>query len=735
MSVDMTELLDSLNGEQRQAVEAPPCHGLVLAGAGSGKTRVLVHRIAYLIQVLGLSPQQILAVTFTNKASGEMRHRIESLLGVSVSNMWVGTFHSIAHRLLRAHWQQANLSQDFQIIDSEDQLRMVRRILKALNLDEQQWAPRKVQWYINGQKDEGKRPHQLIAAPGDVYTKTLIKLYEAYEQACRQGDLVDFSELLLRARELWLQNPDVLEQYQLRFQYVLVDEFQDTNTVQYAWLQQLVSPQSGNHMMIVGDDDQSIYGWRGAQIENIHRFLRDYPDALTIRLEQNYRSTGTILQASNTLIANNGMRMGKQLWSAGEEGAPIALYAAFNEIDEARFVVDRITRWCEQGGNRRDAAVLYRSNAQSRVLEEALMQAQMPYRVYGGLRFFERAEIKDALAYLRLTVNRDDDTAFERVVNQPARGIGGRTMVLLREGARDAGHSLWQATQHLLATQKLPTRTINALQQFIELIESLASHVADESLDKQTEHVIRHSGLWAHYSEQKGEKAQARLENLEELMNAAKHFSPDNLDEMSPLQAFLSHAALEAGEGQADAYQDCVQLMTLHSAKGLEFPLVFLVGMEEGLFPHAMSIDEPGRLEEERRLCYVGMTRAMQQLIMSYAEVRRQYGKEEHHRPSRFIAELPEECLQEVRHRSTSRSSTTPARRQSKPIASTMIRQRSLQETRGFALGQRVGHAKFGEGVVLNFEGKGDNTRVEVQFSRFGAKWLVLAYAGLASAE
>ncbi|MFM1891598.1 MAG: hypothetical protein RLZ44_675, partial [Pseudomonadota bacterium] len=596
--MDVSHLLDGLNDAQRDAVTAPPGSTLVLAGAGSGKTRVLVHRIAWLIQVEGASPWGILAVTFTNKAAREMKQRIEHLLGQPVGGMWVGTFHGLAHRLLRAHWQEAGLPQSFQILDSDDQQRLVKRVLRELNLDDAKWPPRQAQWFINQQKDEGLRPQHLDDG-GDPYRRQMIKIYAAYEEARQRGGAVDFAELLLRAHELWRDRPDVLAGYRQRFSHILVDEFQDTNAIQYAWLRLLAGER--DNLFVVGDDDQSIYGWRGARVENIHDFQRDYPGTRVVRLEQNYRSSGNILKGANAVIANNPTRLGKELWTDDGDGEPIRVYTAFNEVDEARFVVGRIQEFVERGNRRSEAAILYRTTAQSRLFEEALIQAGMPYRVYGGLRFFERAEIKDALAYLRLVSNRHDDPSFERAVNQPPRGVGAKTLDAVRDHARDFGCSLWQASEDLLRGKAMTARAANALRGFLELIEEAAAATAASELPEQAEQVIALSRLAEHFEKARDGKGQDRVENLQELVNASRQFEYETEDDsLSDLDAFLAHAALEAGEGQADEWEDCVQLMTLHSAKGLEFPLVFLVGLEEGLFPHSMSSDDPQRLEEER---------------------------------------------------------------------------------------------------------------------------------------
>ena len=727
--MDVETLLDGLNDRQRDAVAAPLENLLVLAGAGSGKTRVLVHRIAWLLGVERAATSSILAVTFTNKAAAEMRGRIEKLLGGQLGyghgGMWIGTFHGIAHRLLRGHHLDAGLPQDFQILDGDDQLRLIKRVIRSLNLDEKQWLPRSVMGFINGKKDDGLRPGDVVPSH-DPTARTYLKLYQLYQETCDRAGLVDFAELLLRAHELWLHKPHILQHYQQRFRHILVDEFQDTNAIQYAWVRMLAS--GGSHVMIVGDDDQSIYGWRGAKVENISRFLQDFPGARTIRLEQNYRSTATILKAANQLIANNSERLGKELWTDGADGEPISVYAAYNEIDEARFITGRLKHWRQEGGVLTDCAILYRNNAQSRILEEALMQEQLPYRIYGGLRFFERQEIKDAMAYLRLLGNRGDDASFERVVNTPARGIGDRTVGLIRDAARDRGLNLWQAAWALCDEKLLAGRAASAVSQFLALINRLDSDTVDLPLHVQTDRVIRESGLWSLYEAEKSEKGQSRIENLEELVNATRTFQPnEEMADMAPLTAFVAHAALEAGEAQADEFDEAVQLMTLHSAKGLEFPLVFIVGVEEGMFPSQQSAEEHGRLEEERRLCYVGMTRAMQKLYLTHAESRRLYGKEMYHRPSRFLKELPEACLEEVRLR-TQVSWAQPVA-SSNRFSSGFVQQ-SFDST-GFRLGQRVLHSKFGEGTVLNYEGVGPQSRIQVNFDGLGSKWLVVAYARL----
>ena len=717
--MDVSYLLEELNEPQREAVTASDGHVLVLAGAGSGKTRVLVHRLAWLIQVEHVSPLGVMAVTFTNKAAGEMRERTGSLLRVSTRPLWIGTFHGIAHRLLRMHWKEAGLPEEFQILDSEDKQRLLRRIIRDEGMDETQWPARQAQWFINARKDEGERP-QHIDHLDHPATAAWVQVYRRYQDYCNRGGLVDFAELLLRAHELWLEHPPLLDHYRKRLRHLLIDEFQDTNAIQYAWLRLLAGKRGVP--FVVGDDDQSIYRWRGARVEHIHQFQKDFPATSVVKLEQNYRSTGTILNAANAVIANNASRMGKNLWTDGAEGEPIRVYAAYNERDEADFVIGRLRDWIDQGDLRADAAVLYRSNAQSRVLEEALINAGIPYRVYGGLRFFERAEIKDALAYLRLISNRDDDSSFERIVNRPTRGIGARTVEIMRAYARANSCSLWRAAG-AVASDELNGRATNAVRAFINLVEAMARDVAGSDLQEQVDHVIYASGLIDFFKKDKGEKGETRVENLLELVSAAASFEPDPAEEMSPLDEFLSHAALEAGEGQADAWEDCVQLMTMHSAKGLEFPLVFLSGMEDGLFPHQRSIADPHGLEEERRLCYVGITRAKQTLFVTYAEQRRLHGMDNFSQPSRFIAEIPDEYVEEVRPRvQVSRPLRSPARGSSRTSPGAEM---------GVRLGQRVRHSKFGDGVILNCEGQGAHARVEVNFENAGTKWLVLSYANL----
>jgi len=728
--------LGALNEAQRAAVSAPLAPTLVLAGAGSGKTRVLTHRAAWLIEETGVAPQGLLAVTFTNKAASEMRGRIESLLDIPGSALWVGTFHGIAHRLLRRHWREAGLPQHFQILDSDDQHRLVRRLLKEQNLDEQRWVPREIQGFINREKDEGRRPRHLQDR-GDPTRRELIRLYDLYQRRCEQLGVVDFAELLLRSLEVIRDQPQLTDFYQHRFRHVLVDEFQDTNGVQYDWIK-LICGKSGVPF-VVGDDDQSIYRWRGARVENMQNFRRDF-GATVFKLEQNYRSTGVILGAANEVIRRNEDRLGKELWTSAKGGEPIRLYAAFNERDEADFVIERIREHARGGLPLADAAVLYRSNAQSRSFEEALVAARMPYRVYGGLRFFERAEIKDALAYLRLSQSRSDDVSFERVVNLPTRGIGQATMERLRETARSTSVPLWDAAQAVLPA--LPTRAAGALQAFIGLIERLAGEIAGLELHEQVRTVIEGSGLREHHAKERDTRGEARVENLDELVNAAEGFLPELDDDLPLLSSFLAHATLESGEMQAADGRDCVQLMTLHSAKGLEFPTVFVVGLEEGLFPSERSAVDVDKLPEERRLCYVGITRAMQRLYLTHAESRRIYGRTEYRAPSRFLGEIPAELVEEVRPRlSVSRPLYDPdtarhaAHRRHAPAPSagpsSAPRRPAAGEEMPIRLGARVRHAKFGEGVVIRYEGNGANQQIQVNFERSGQKWLMYAYAKL----
>ncbi|MEG3755955.1 DNA helicase II [Psychromonas arctica] len=718
--MDVSYLIDGLNDHQRAAVSAPEQNMLVLAGAGSGKTRVLTHRIAWLMQVNHIPTYGILAVTFTNKAAKEMRGRIADICPQQIGSMWIGTFHGIAHRLLRLHYQEAKLPEQFQIIDSDDQQKMIKRIIKSLGLDEKYYPPKELQWYINDKKDEGLRAKHID--PGfSLQEKQRLQVYQAYEAACELAGLVDFAELLLRAHELLLNNSALLLHYQQRFQHVLVDEFQDTNKLQYAWLTLLTD--NGNYLTIVGDDDQSIYGWRGADIENIQRFLKEKNSPVTIRLEQNYRSTGNILKASNQLIQNNSDRLGKELWTSGEDGEPISIYSAFNDYDEVRYVTSQLQTWKNAGNKLSECAILYRSNAQSRLFEEQLMAQQIPYHIYGGQRFFDRLEIKDSIAYLRLMNNHQDDAAFERIVNKPKRKIGNTSLDKIRICAREQGYTLWQASQYLIENNLLSAAAKSSLNSFLTLINRFKEETSELPLFQIVDHVTQHSGLVAMFEAEKGEKSRSRIENLQELVSATKAFViPEEEQEMEELTAFLAYAALESGDNQADEFEDAVQLMTMHAAKGLEFPQVFIVGVEEGMFPGQQSATDETRMAEERRLCYVGLTRAMVKLTLCHAESRRLYGQEKFHAPSRFISELPDENVDYVRMKAQVRRAEPKVQQPKLAIT---------QDIQGFKLGQQVRHAKFGEGTITAQEGSGENSRLQVHFVGVGSKWLMTTYARL----
>jgi DNA helicase II / ATP-dependent DNA helicase PcrA len=757
------DILTSLNDVQQKAVTTDKQHVLVLAGAGSGKTRVLTHRIAWLIQQKMVSPFAILAVTFTNKAATEMRSRIAELIGAQSHTMWLGTFHGLAHRLLRLHYQEAGLSQTFQIIDQTDQQHLLRQIIKDLGIDEKQWPAKQVQAYINRKKDEGVRLENIETNTWSSFAdKMMNRIYEAYEKSCQQNSLVDFAELLLRSYELFRNNPSLLTHYQQLFRYLLIDEFQDTNDIQYAWISALCHNE--NSLTIVGDDDQSIYGWRGAKIENIHRFQHDFPQAEIVRLEQNYRSTQPILNAANSVISHNDIRLGKKLWTAEKEGEPITIYHAYNDKDEAQFVVNQIQNGHQQGYKYSECAVLYRSNAQSRILEEILIREGVPYRIYGGFKFFERAEIKDALGYLRLIVHHDDDAAFLRVLNMPARGLGDQTLAKLKEVALARHCSLWQASLYILQGNLLTSRVQQALLDFMNLVEAMALKSQSLPLSEQTSQVLEQSGLMAYYANEKDSTSCFKIENLKELISATEQFEKEGrtTEEGPTLQDFLSFAVLESVEDPNLDSADSVQLMTLHAAKGLEFPMVFMVGMEEGLFPHQLSMETPAELEEERRLCYVGITRTMHKLYLSYADVRRLYGHETFQRPSRFLDELPSENIEKTGvnisvhypyrghqertdyfdQRTSSPSHFSQGKNQHISSASVLedIEEGSEVATGSgdvvsdyssytpdyvsFQLGQLVKHTKFGEGTVVGIEGEGKQMRVQVNFKRFGVKWL-----------
>ena len=720
--MDVSEILQGLNERQREAVTHPARAMRVIAGAGSGKTRVLVQRMQWLMAVEGVSPYGLLALTFTNKAAREMRQRLEAALQRPLGQLWMGTFHGICHRILRRHAPLMQWPEQFIIMDSDDQLRLVKRMMRARQWDEAVMKPKNMVWQINAYKEEGLRAEAVPPTPhpGELAVR---EFYHDYEKLCRQQGTMDFAELLLLTVELFTHHPDVLQHYQQRFHSVLVDEFQDTNALQYRLVQQLCA--GGAQLFVVGDDDQSIYGWRGARVENILQLEGDFPALATVRLEQNYRSTQTILDAANAVIAQNQNRLGKTLWSDGARGAAVRIYPAINEMDEARYICEQIQRWHADGGRYSESAILYRSNAQSRVFEEMLLQHRLPYRVYGGLRFFERAEIKDALAYLRLARYRDDDGAVERIINTPARGIGQKTLADLRQLAQQAGVPLWRIlSDDAQIARHFSGRARNALREFVILIEQIAAKLAAEpSLKKALETVVHDTGLYAALESEGSEQADARRENLDELINAGSYIDLSTDPDSDRIMDFLADAALDAGDGQAEEGSDSVQLMTLHSAKGLEFPNVYIVGMEEGLFPTQRAIESPDKLEEERRLAYVGMTRAERELTLCFAERRRFQGQENYPQPSRFIHEIPEELTEAVRPMVYSGISKMRRMDSASP--------RTASPAAPYKLGDSVRHPKFGEGCVMALEGHGDHLRAQIHFAEAGEKWLVLAYAKL----
>ncbi|HIB30386.1 DNA helicase II [Candidatus Thioglobus sp.] len=718
--MNLSEITNGLNDKQHQSVALGDAqNALILAGAGSGKTRVLTHRIAYLVTQKNIHTDSILAVTFTNKAAAEMRDRLGSLLRRPIQSMWVGTFHGLAHRLLRTHYEKAGLTSGFQILDAQDQFRIVKRLMKENNIDESKFPVRKVQWFINQQKDEGVRA-QDVDAGYNFFIKKSLEVFVLYESHCRANDLIDFAELLVRSYELLKNNAELLEHYQTRFSNILVDEFQDTNTVQYKWIKQLFTGR--NNVFCVGDDDQSIYGWRGAKIENITKLETDFAPIQTIRLEQNYRSTGNILAASNALIANNSNRMGKSLWTDSGNGELIDIYEARTETDEADYVIRRIKKFIKDGSSASDCAILYRSNAQSRVFEDALIKYNIPYIIYGGLRFFERAEIKDALGYVRLCESTTDNVAFERIVNFPTRGIGNATLEKVREFAKDQHTNLFQAA--IQVAPMLPTRASNALNGFIQLIEQMTDDSKNLILSEKVAYLLNNSGLITHYANDKTDKAGSKKENLEELISAAKQYSHDEDSEMNEVVGFISLASLDSS-GDANApIVDNVQLMTIHSAKGLEFPNVFLGGLEEDLFPSRQSKDEPHLLDEERRLCYVGMTRAMKRLTLTFAIKRFLHGQSLYAYPSRFLDEIPSEYVNKVK----AKFGATQANYNDDDIYNQDIEPEANGQ---LSVGAGVKHGKFGYGTVLNFEGDGDSARIQIKFKQAGTKWLIASYANL----
>ena len=720
--MDVSYILESLNEKQREAVTSESPHLLVLAGAGSGKTRVLVHRVAWIVDAFRSNPGTIMTVTFTHKAANEMQSRIQELLKSPVPELWCGTFHGLAHRTLKRFYKEANLISGFTILDADDQLRIIKRLAKELELEDSAWPPKQIQWQINSWKDDGKRSKD-IKAEKDFYTETIKGLYERYEDLCKQDSLVDFAELLLKSYELIRDDAKVKKFFHSRFKHILIDEFQDTNKIQYKWLQEIASNEA--NLTAVGDDDQSIYGWRGARVENIDAYKKSHDQSETIRLEQNYRSTSVILNAANALIENNQERLGKNLWTDSKEGELITLYQAYSEQDEARFIAEVIKGWMNSGELYKDCAVVYRSNAQSRAIEEALLRISIPYRIYGGLRFYERLEIKNAMSFLKVIFNPHDNPSFERSIANPPRGIGAKTLIKIRNKANENNLSYVQASAKMLDEGSIGGRGAAGLRSYLKLLIDHGEQLDKTPLSDLLDSIIQSSGLIQHHEKEPGEKGKTRIENLEELITAAKNFEQSfdkekTIKEIS--ESFLDTVSLDAGETQAGEFDDAVQLMTLHSAKGLEFPLVFMTGLEETLFPHGRSMESPNQLEEERRLCYVGITRAMKKLYLTYAESRRLHGSDVFNPPSRFIKEIPAEYIDEIRPRA---SVNVPYKRtsQSSPM--------DFKEEIGIALGQKVLHPKFGQGIVLNYEGSGESARVQINFESAGTKWLVLSFANL----
>ena len=724
--MDVSYILDNLNYEQRQAVTSEKQHLMVLAGAGSGKTRVLVHKVAWQVEALRKSPSSIMAVTFTNKAASEMRSRIEELLQSPAMDLWCGTFHGLSHRLLKRFNKEADLASGFTILDSDDQLRIIKRISKELNLDEAAWPSRQSQWQINAWKDDGLRSSK-VKDNGDFFKETIKNIYKQYEEVCIQDNLLDFGELLLKSYEVIKKNEVVRSYFHTRFKTVLIDEFQDTNSIQYKWLLEISSKDAS--ITAVGDDDQSIYGWRGAKVENVATFTKTFKGSETIRLEQNYRSTNVILSAANALIENNNDRLGKNLWTEQLEGENIVLYQAYNEQDEARFTADILKEWMNKGELYEDAAVLYRSNAQSRALEEALLRSSIPYRIYGGQRFYERLEIKNAISYLKIIFNHSDNPAFERSISNPTRGVGEKTLNKIRSAAKKFNISYIKSSAKLLDEGVISGRGGSGLRSYLELITTCREIAETNTLSELMEYIIQTSGLYAYHGKEPGEKGKTRTENLEELISATKNFEQSVADSKKNIEIaedYLDMISLDSGDRQASEYDDAAQLMTLHSAKGLEFKLVIMTGLEESLFPHGRSMDSISQLEEERRLCYVGITRAMQKLYITYAESRRLHGADTFNPPSRFIKEIPTNFMDEIRPRA--QTTTAYTRRD---FASAKETKYKVEDEIGYALGQKVLHPSFGEGIVLNYEGTGEAARVQINFDGSGTKWLVLSFAKL----
>ena len=715
-------IANGLNEKQHQSVTlSEDINALILAGAGSGKTRVLTHRIHHLVSEKNHHADDILAVTFTNKAANEMKERLSDLLRQPVERMWFGTFHSIAHRILRAHAVEANLTPTFQILDAADQKSIIKRLMKENGVDETKFPIKQVQWFINQQKDEGISPHEIDAGY-NFFVKQSAKVFDLYEKHCQANDLVDFAGLLVKSYELLKNNQNLLGHYQSKFKHILVDEFQDTNRIQYQFIKILHN--ENNHIFCVGDDDQSIYGWRGARIENIQKIENDFKPIEVIKLEQNYRSTGNILSASNALIANNQNRLEKSLWTESGDGDLINVFNARTETEESHYVVSEIENQFNQGRNLSECAILYRSNAQSRVFEEALIRRNIHYRIYGGLRFFERAEIKDAMGYVRLTENTSDNIAFERIVNFPTRGIGLSTIEKIRSHSVENHTDLFQSS--IAIKDSLTSRASNALTNFIHLIESMTDAVNSLDLSEKVDTILIQSGLMNHYSNDKTDKAGSKKENLEELVTAAKQYVHEEESEMSETEGFIALATLDSSGDSKPDNNECVQLMTVHSAKGLEFPVVFLVGLEEDLFPSRQSKDEPHLLDEERRLCYVGMTRAMSSLTLSYASRRFIHGQSFYSMNSRFLDEIPRNFLNYIKNPNSDSVITSFEDVKNPPQKRVSSSTDSI-----YAIGQVVSHAKFGIGTIMNYEGSGDSMRLQIKFQKVGTKWLISSYAKL----
>ena len=728
--MDENDIFHDLNEQQIAAVKCSIGNKLILAGAGSGKTRVLTCRVAELINKFEVRPSNILALTFTNKASNEMKQRLEKLLKISSQGLWFGTFHGICRRLLKIHWKEAGINEHFTILDSQDQLRIIKRVIKSKNLDENLYDPKVLQSFINTQKDKGRR-YNNINNDDDKYRD----IFRDYDAACRQTNSVDFADLILLTYEMFKNNDHVLAYYNKRFKNIMVDEFQDTNTLQFNLLK-LLNGTDGS-LYAVGDDDQSIYGWRGARSKNIKFFEEEFKEVELFKLEQNYRSTNEILSVANSLIANNKERLGKNLWTDTEKGNPVYLYEAYNGDDESNFIIEKIQEHVSNGGKRSDIALLYRSNFLSRRLEEELNSRSIPYKIFGGFRFFERAEVKDVIAYLRLSVNTSDDAAFERTVNNPPRGLGEKTIQVIRDYAKSNSLSMWESINELDKTGITSMRAINALNGFINIINELINDSNNLDLKRLIEKAVSLSTLTKYYESKKNEESLSKQENIEELLSTAERFYQNNIDSEDILSEFLDNAALEAGEYQSKSHEDPVQLMTIHSAKGLEFPIVFLTGMDEGIFPNENRNLKTGFLEEERRLCYVAITRAMQTLYITHANMRYMHGNNNFLIPSRFIGEIDDDLLEPIRT-----NHNTAYKSHIKQKINTQDFEDYSQETDAdnfsqedsytyIKIGQRVRHMKFGKGVILSYTGKGDNLKIHINFESYGKKWLVLSYAQL----